>query len=528
MPAGVLVSDPQLEVLYMNSYARDRIFLLRPGQDTASVMMKRRFYTTARDEFDMGGCMKNMIRQKRRSFHKTLILARREGEVLIFFTASAFRMEGMEYYLFVLVDISAEMDCITHSPGGFGQEDFILGQRIIGRDSRIRDIHRLIGLAADSTVNVMVTGESGTGKELVADAIHALSERRNGPLVKVNCAALSESLLESELFGHVKGSFTGAMRDKVGKFEQAHGGTLFLDEIGEISQSLQVKLLRVIQEKSIERVGANTSIPVDMRLVAATNRDLRQMIAGGDFREDLYYRLNVFSLQMPPLRERLADIPRLCDHFIEKHNENTGRQVKGLSKEAMRLMMRYPWPGNIRELQNAIEHAFVLVHSGLITADDLPETLRHYRPADEALAGNTGHLPRGTFPPYSDASTGPASQPVSRSQWSSSGPGDGSQEKGHPGKTHGHHAPADNASRWEGTGAGISQREMLADHAARQHSAGIRKSRGGRLPIGREQLEAILEQHGWNQSETARVLGISRVALWKKIRKFNLSPPSGQ
>ncbi len=484
MPAGVLISDPHLEVLYMNSYARERIFSLHPGQDSASVMMKRRFYTTARDDFDMGGCMKNMIREKRRSFHKTLILSRREGEVLVFFTARAFRVEGMEFYLFVLVDISAEMDCITHSPGGFGHDDFILGQKIIGSDSRVRDIHRLISLAADSTVNVMVTGESGTGKELVADAIHTLSGRRNGPLVKVNCAALSEPLLESELFGHVKGAFTGAVRDKMGKFELAHGGTLFLDEIGEISQSLQVKLLRVIQEKTIERVGANASISVDMRLIAATNRDLREMIARGDFREDLFYRLNVFSIHVPPLRERLSDISRLCDHFIEKHNENTGRQVKGLSRDAMRLMMRYPWPGNIRELQNAIEHAFVLVHSGMITSDDLPDTLRLYRQAEQVPPHQTGSSSRGISPVQGSVPPGYASQSKS-------------------------------------TPHGLS-----ADHSTEQHPPDFRKSRGGRLPISAKQLAAVLESHAWNQSETARVLGISRVALWKKIKKFNLSPPS--
>ncbi len=451
MPAGVLVTDPHLEVLYMNTYARERIFSLRPGQDSASVMMNRRFYTTDRQDFDMGGCMKNMVRDNRRSFHKTLILARREGEILVFFTASAFLLEGSDYYLFVLVDISAEMDCITHSPGGFGREDFIISQRIIGRDSRIRELYRLISLAAASTVNVMVTGESGTGKELVADAIHALSERREGPLIKVNCSALSESLLESELFGHVRGAFTGAVRDKMGKFEQAHGGTLFLDEIGEISQSLQVKLLRVIQEKTIERVGDTRSIPVDMRIVAATNRDLREMIKEGRFREDLYYRLNVFSVHMPPLRERQLDIPLLCDHFIEQNNERSGKQIKGLGREAMRLVMRYPWPGNVRELQNAIEHAFVLAGSGLIAPDDLPDSLRLYRPAGQ---------------------------------------------------------------------------ESRPDLTGIPNTAALRKGRGGRLPIGREQLAEVLESHGWNQSETARALGISRVALWKKIRKFDLSPPS--
>lgn len=448
MPAGMLITDTQLEVLYMNAYARDKIFDLMPGQERASVLLRSKFYTTDRQVFDMHGCMQNMISMKKRTFHKTLIIRKKNGDSLLFFTARAFGVEGLEHYVFVLVDISDEMDCITHAPHSFGREEFELRSRIIGHDEKIRHIYRLINLAADSNVNVLVTGESGTGKELVADAIHALSKRRDKPIVKVNCAALSESLLESELFGHVKGAFTGAVKDKTGKFEEADGGTLFLDEIGEISQSTQVKLLRVIQEKTIERVGDNKPIAVDMRIIAATNRDLPESIKHGSFREDLYYRLNVFSIRMPALRERMLDIPRLADHFIDKGNENTGKQVRGISKEAMRLMMRYRWPGNIRELQNAIEHAFVLVQNNLIEPEDLPESVRLETPS--TASANVG---------------GPAIQ-----------------ERSEP---------------------------------------GLVKSRG-RLNISREQLSEVLEKHNWNQSETARFLGISRVALWKKIKKFDL------
>ncbi len=450
MPVGVIITDPQLEVTYMNAYSREQIFELRPGQDRASVMLRRRFYTTDRQYFDMRGCMQEMIAKRQRTFHKTLILKKKEDEALVYFTASGFTMEGADYYMFVVADISNEMDCVVHAPGSFGREDFVLSNRIIGNDEKIRHIYRMIRLASDSLVNVMVTGESGTGKELVADAIHALSDRRDKPLVKVNCSALSESLLESELFGHVKGAFTGAVKDRAGKIEAAGGGTLFLDEIGEISHSLQVKLLRVIQEKTIERVGDNRPIHVDMRIIAATNRDLRALTQKGAFREDLFYRLNVFSIHMPALRERPLDIPRLCDHFIDKGNRNTGKQIKGFTKDAIRIMMKYQWPGNIRELENAIEHAFVLTQNSMIALEDLPDTL--------------------VMEPKTLPDPGPL-------------PGEGSQTEA--------------------------------------YDKGLTKIRG-RLNISKEQLEAVLEQYGWNQSRTARALGISRVALWKKIKKMGI------
>jgi len=457
MPAGLVITDPQLEVLYMNTYARESIFGLRHGQDGGAVMLRKRFYTTDRHAFDMSGCMQEMIARRQRSFQKTLILKKSNEEMLIYFTANGFTSEGTDYYIFVLSDISNEMDCVVHAPGSFGREDFVLGKRIIGRDEKIRQIYRMIRLAADSVVNVMITGESGTGKELVADAIHALSDRQKKPLVKVNCAALSESLLESELFGHVKGAFTGAIKDRAGKFEEADGGTLFLDEIGEISQALQVKLLRVIQEKTIERVGDNKPVRVDIRIIAATNKHLPELISKGEFREDLYYRLHVFSIHMPALRERPLDIPRLCDHFIDQCNQNTGKQVKGMTKEAMRLMMEYPWPGNIRELENAIEHAFVLVQDNLITPGDLPVTLTGTR-----------------------------------------------------------------AERLHAVPARQEQDKSALSDASDPDVSNIQKTPGGRLLITKEQLRALLAQHGGNQSQTARFLGISRVGLWKKMKKFGL------
>lgn len=254
-----------------------------------------------------------------------------------------------------------------------GQYQF---QDIVGKSPSMRQVFRLIELAADSETTVLVRGETGTGKELVAKAIHFNSPRKNGPLVSVNCSALSETLVESELFGHVRGSFTGALRDHVGRFERANGGTLFLDEVGEIPPMVQVKLLRVIQEREIERIGESKVRKVDVRIIAATHRDLRERVEQGLFREDLFYRLNVFPIHLPPLRERREDIPPLVDHLTEKYNGRTNRKISGVTPEAMRLIMDYCWPGNVRELENAVEHAFVTSTGGRIDALDLPLEVR--------------------------------------------------------------------------------------------------------------------------------------------------------
>lgn len=248
--------------------------------------------------------------------------------------------------------------------------------RIVGKSQLVQNLFNLIDLASASNVTVLITGETGTGKELTAQAIHKNSNRKDKPFVKINCSALPETLLESELFGHTKGSFTGAIKDKIGKFEAADGGTLFLDEIGEISSLIQVKLLRFLQEKEFERVGENVTRKADVRIVSATNRDLRQMVKDGLFREDLYYRLKVFPIHTPPLRDRKEDIGALIDHFISKYNEETGKSIQGLTHDAIITMMDYCWPGNIRELQNAIEHAFVTCQSSHIDIFDLPLEIR--------------------------------------------------------------------------------------------------------------------------------------------------------
>jgi two-component system response regulator AtoC len=246
---------------------------------------------------------------------------------------------------------------------------------IVGQSKRMTDIFTMIKDVAPTRSTVLISGESGTGKELIARAIHFNSDRSDKPFVKLNCAALPEGLMESELFGHEKGAFTGAVRQARGRFEMADGGTLLLDEISEIPVNLQGKLLRVLQEREFERVGSGTSIPVDVRVLATTNRNLRKAISDGRFREDLFYRLNVIPVEVPPLRDRLDDIPLLTDHFIEIYRNETGKDVTGLEDSVMRLFMNYHWPGNVRELQNFVERAVVVSKNRKLTAADFPRSL---------------------------------------------------------------------------------------------------------------------------------------------------------
>ncbi|MFO7605727.1 MAG: sigma 54-interacting transcriptional regulator [Desulfurivibrionaceae bacterium] len=310
-------------------------------------------------------------------------------------------------------------------------------KRIIGNSPKMRQIFDLATSAARSDAPLVIHGESGTGKELLAAAVHEISERAEGPFVKVNCAALSDSLLESELFGHVKGSFTGADRTRIGRFEAASTGSIFLDEVGDLSLATQTKLLRVLQEKEIERVGDHRPIKIDVRIIAATHKNLAKLIEEGSFREDLFYRINVIPLTLPPLRERLDDIPLLTDSFIARIRERTGKNIEGISREALDLLISRPWPGNVRELNNVIEYAFVLCPEGVIDAQHLPE------PARPACGERTG---------------------------------------------------------------------------SRRHP----------LPPAREDQRATLiealEMAGGNQSQAARILGISRVTVWKRMKRYNISP----
>ena len=247
--------------------------------------------------------------------------------------------------------------------------------RLIGANSKMQHIYSLIETLANVDSTVLVLGESGTGKELVAESLHFRGVRANRPLIKVNCAALPENLLESELFGHVKGSFTGAMHDKVGRFQQADGGTIFLDEIGDISPALQVRLLRVLQEREIEKVGGREPIKVDIRVIAATNKNLKEKVEAGEFRDDLYYRLKVVEVRIPPLRDRKEDIPLLVDHFIAKYNTKFRRHVNGVSETVLGCFMSHDWPGKVRELEHVIEHAFIVCRENVLSTPDLPEDL---------------------------------------------------------------------------------------------------------------------------------------------------------
>ncbi len=249
---------------------------------------------------------------------------------------------------------------------------------IVGKSKRMQEVFELVKKMAPSSATVLIEGESGTGKELVAKSIHFNSPRKDKPFIAVNCSALSENLLESELFGHEKGAFTGAIAMKKGRFELADGGSLFLDEIGELSQNLQVKLLRVLQERAFERVGGIRSVPVNIRIIAATNKNLKHETEQGRFREDLYYRLNVLYLVLPPLRDRVEDIRLLVDHMIEKYasERRPGQQVTGVDQEVNRLLYGYSWPGNVRELENAIERAMVLCPGNIIRVSDLPKEFK--------------------------------------------------------------------------------------------------------------------------------------------------------
>ncbi|MCI6664146.1 MAG: sigma-54 dependent transcriptional regulator [Treponema sp.] len=249
-------------------------------------------------------------------------------------------------------------------------------ESIIGKSAEMQRIFQMVRKAADSKASVLITGESGTGKELIANALHNLSPRKNHPFIKVHCAALSETLLESELFGHEKGAFTGAAARKRGRFELANTGTIFLDEIGEINQNVQIKILRVLQDKRFERVGGEDTLEVDVRVIAATNRNLEEEIAQGRFREDLFYRLNVVHIQVPPLRDRKDDIPLMLNAFLDEFNRENNKSITGFDARSRSALYKYDWPGNIRQLRNCVESAVVMCSGNEITLEDLPPTVR--------------------------------------------------------------------------------------------------------------------------------------------------------
>ncbi|MEH0019152.1 MAG: sigma 54-interacting transcriptional regulator [Desulfobacter sp.] len=326
---------------------------------------------------------------------------------------------------------------------------------IIGRTPVMMNLYEHIESVASLDTPVMILGESGTGKEMVAKALHETGTRADKPFIKVNCAALSESILESELFGHVKGAYTGADNDRVGRFEAAHMGTIFLDEIGDIPLSVQVKLLRVLEERKIQRVGENRSIPIDVRIITATNKNLEALIAQGAFREDLFFRINVFPLTCPPLRHRKDDITLIIQHFITVHAEKTGKNILGFTPEAMRLMVAYPWPGNIRELRNTVEYAFVLAKGKGIRPEHLPEKIHG-------------------MPPYPPAQ---------------------------------------------------GEEAMTAGNDVEPEPAGPTTV----MIRGNERRELIdaLHKAGGNQTRAAGILGVSRITVWKRMKKYNIRVKTG-
>jgi len=325
-----------------------------------------------------------MVRQGE-SFHQREMQIRGKNGRPIHVSANATVLKGaagtLEGALVVLKDLS-ELDRLRD-----GLRDETSFHGLVGGHPLLRRVTEKIETIAPSEVSILIQGESGTGKELVSKAIHALSSRAQGPFIKVNCAALAEPLLESELFGHVRGAFTGAVKDRAGRFEAAHQGTLFLDEIGETSPGLQVKLLRVLQEGEFERVGENRSRKVDVRIVAATNKDLRREVAEGRFRDDLFYRLCVVPIVLPPLRDRAEDIPLLADHFLKRLAVREGRR-KVLSASIHTMLQHYRWPGNVRELENALAHAYVCSVGDVIAAEALPE---HILRGEDGFADSAAH-----------------------------------------------------------------------------------------------------------------------------------------
>lgn len=380
-----------------------------------------------------------MLFKRGESVRKRCVVVRKDGTYLpAIKNASVLKSEGGVALGAVetLTDIS-QLDRLDHQVDQLARQLDKEGgyHGIVGRTPVMQRVFHVIEKAAQSDAPIIIYGESGTGKDLTASAIHQAGRRRDGPFVHFNCAALNEALLESELFGHVRGAFTGAYRHRIGRFEAAHAGDIFLDEIGDIPPSTQVKLLRVLEKKEFERVGDNTPVGVDVRIITATNKDLHRLIAEKRFREDLFFRINVIPIHLPPLRERLEDIPVLIGTFIHRLRTNSGKEIVGLTPAAMERFMKFRWPGNVRELKSALEYAFVIAHEGLIDLHHLPP---HLRGRDGAGAGGSGKQ-------------------------------------------------------------GLKDDEEKATLMAALH-----KSRG-------------------NQSEAARILGVSRVTVWNRMRKYGLT-----
>jgi PAS domain S-box-containing protein len=374
---GIVALDRELRIVALNDAAAEII-----GRDPATMIGAK-----VCDYFGQPACPDDYLAaalqrgERIHDFQTTVQLAEgREGQVLLR-SAPLEDVVGQPLGMALILGDVTEVTELRKRISG--RRSFV---GLVGRDRRMQELYRLIEDVAPSDASVLIHGESGTGKELVARAIHETSDRADGPFVAVNCSALAENLLESELFGHVKGSFTGAVADRRGRFEEASGGTLFLDEIGDVSPVVQVKLLRVLQERRIERVGDNRPVPVDVRLISATNRDLDDLLRTGRLREDFYYRIKVVSMTIPPLRDRREDIPLLASHILERLRRDHDGAVAELGDDALDRLMRHTWPGNVRELENALEHAVVLSHGGRIGARHLPPEFDRGA-GDRSLAG---------------------------------------------------------------------------------------------------------------------------------------------
>lgn len=318
---------------------------------------------------------------ERKDYYETEIIRKDGSRFIVNVSSYPLKIEtgNKKFYLIVIKDVT-ELNELKEK-----FEEVRSFHNIVGKNNRMQEIFRLVRRVAETDSTVLVYGETGTGKELIASAIHYCSDRSKNDFIKVNCAALPESLLESELFGHVKGAFTGATRDRKGRFESASGGTIFLDEVGDTSPAFQAKLLRVLQEREIERVGDHTPIKINVRVLAATNKNLINLVKQNRFREDLYFRISVVTIELPSLRERIDDISLLTEDILAKLNKKSKRKVKGVSSEVMKLFMEYPWPGNIRELKNAIEHAFVFCKKDFIEREDMPSYLTALDFSDKSI-----------------------------------------------------------------------------------------------------------------------------------------------
>ncbi|MDR3045363.1 MAG: sigma 54-interacting transcriptional regulator [Desulfovibrio sp.] len=440
--------------------------------------------------------------------------------------------------------------------------------QIIGRSAPMSELFHLLDELAQTDTTVLITGESGTGKELVAEALHRGGPRALGPLVKVNCSALSEHLLESELFGHVRGAFTGAVRDRVGRFQLAHGGTIFLDEIGDVSSAVQLKLLRVLQEREFERVGDTRTVKVDVRVIAATNRPLADLVRSGRLREDLYYRLRVVELHLPALRDRRSDIPLLVDHFVEQFNIHFHRRVAGVTPVALQALMAHSWPGNVRELRHALEHGFILSRADVIDVDALPPEVRAAvgmatttAPVRRGIACDTDVPPRGAGAGWAggraadragDRRMDHGMARPSHEAWSSGAP-----PHGLPADAPAIHVGADHSGIYpDGTPVSLSDAGRRGETASSEPpvsgdpaSAGMPAGQGGGAYGGRvdeepapygaeagrrprltpELLADALRRAGNNKARAARLLGVSRQTVYRKLVEFGMPDgPDGE